>query len=223
MHNRELTIVNGAVGITRALVAQRAHAACSNRSLHTFHANHAHDLHYLQVLNLNEASTLLSVQKRRIYDITNVLEGVGLLEKTSKNNIRWQGGVFDDDPDSPLNALRAKSDENGTENVAAKIRAQMELDRLDEEEQKLDELIAKATDELRLTDCGANKKYAYVTYRDIRGIRQFADQTVIAIKAPSETKLEVPDPHEVMRRRSTLVRCAVRFIVGVLCRVCKSG
>lgn len=31
------------------------------------------------------------VQKRRIYDITNVLEGIGLIEKKSKNNIKWKG------------------------------------------------------------------------------------------------------------------------------------
>jgi transcription factor E2F3 len=31
------------------------------------------------------------VQKRRIYDITNVLEGIGLIEKTIKNKIRWKG------------------------------------------------------------------------------------------------------------------------------------
>lgn len=32
------------------------------------------------------------VQKRRIYDITNVLEGIGLIEKKLKNNIQWKGG-----------------------------------------------------------------------------------------------------------------------------------
>ncbi len=32
----------------------------------------------------------LKVQKRRIYDITNVLEGIGLVEKTGKNGIRWK-------------------------------------------------------------------------------------------------------------------------------------
>lgn len=30
------------------------------------------------------------VQKRRIYDITNVLEGIGLIEKKGKNNIQWK-------------------------------------------------------------------------------------------------------------------------------------
>lgn len=29
-------------------------------------------------------------QKRRIYDITNVLEGIGLIEKKTKNVIHWR-------------------------------------------------------------------------------------------------------------------------------------
>jgi hypothetical protein len=32
----------------------------------------------------------LNVTKRRIYDITNVLEGIGYIEKT-KNNVMWVG------------------------------------------------------------------------------------------------------------------------------------
>lgn len=33
-------------------------------------------------------------QKRRIYDITNVLEGVGLIEKKNKNIIQWRFEIF---------------------------------------------------------------------------------------------------------------------------------
>ena len=44
-----------------------------------------------QTLDLNDAVKDLFVQKRRIYDITNVLEGIGLICKVSKNNIRWDG------------------------------------------------------------------------------------------------------------------------------------
>lgn len=44
-----------------------------------------------QTLDLNDAVQTLKVQKRRIYDITNVLEGIGLICKVSKNNIRWDG------------------------------------------------------------------------------------------------------------------------------------
>lgn len=42
------------------------------------------------ILDLNIAADMLNVQKRRIYDITNVLEGIGLIEKKSKNNIQWK-------------------------------------------------------------------------------------------------------------------------------------
>jgi hypothetical protein len=42
------------------------------------------------VLDLNFAASSLNVQKRRIYDITNVLEGIGLIEKNSKNHIKWR-------------------------------------------------------------------------------------------------------------------------------------
>lgn len=41
------------------------------------------------VVDLNWASQVLDVQKRRIYDITNVLEGIQLISKKSKNHIQW--------------------------------------------------------------------------------------------------------------------------------------
>ena len=36
-------------------------------------------------VDLNDAVRLLAVQKRRIYDITNVLEGIGYIHKFKKN------------------------------------------------------------------------------------------------------------------------------------------
>nr|GMD71365.1 transcription factor E2FB-like [Ipomoea batatas] len=42
------------------------------------------------ILDLNNAADTLEVQKRRIYDITNVLEGIGLIEKKLKNRIQWK-------------------------------------------------------------------------------------------------------------------------------------
>lgn len=41
------------------------------------------------VVDLNWAAEVLKVQKRRIYDITNVLEGIQLITKKSKNHIQW--------------------------------------------------------------------------------------------------------------------------------------
>lgn len=45
-------------------------------------------------LTSQAANSLAVKQKRRIYDITNVLEGVGLIEKKNKNIIQWRYGIF---------------------------------------------------------------------------------------------------------------------------------
>ena len=64
-----------------------------------------------QTLDLNEAVKQLDVQKRRIYDITNVLEGITLICKVSKNNIRWDG---------PGSAHRRKREEKYAAKILAK-------------------------------------------------------------------------------------------------------
>lgn len=46
------------------------------------------------VLDINEATRELGVQKRRIYDITNVLEGIGYIQKIHKNKMKWIGGTM---------------------------------------------------------------------------------------------------------------------------------
>lgn len=46
-------------------------------------------------IDLNVAVEELGVQKRRIYDITNVLEGINYVEKLHKNTIKWIGGRED--------------------------------------------------------------------------------------------------------------------------------
>lgn len=40
---------------------------------------------------MNETATFLHVPKRRVYDVCGVLEGVGILEKRSKNTVAWKG------------------------------------------------------------------------------------------------------------------------------------
>lgn len=45
---------------------------------------------FLKIINLNEAAVVLEVPKRRIYDITNVLEGIDLVEKSGKNSCKWR-------------------------------------------------------------------------------------------------------------------------------------
>ncbi|XP_063779312.1 transcription factor E2F3 [Pseudophryne corroboree] len=134
------------------------------------------------VVDLNRAAEVLKVQKRRIYDITNVLEGIHLIKKKSKNNIQWMGCTLPDD---------------GCSNMARCQGLSKELSELSQEENKLDELIQNCTLDLKLlTEDSENQRLAYVTYQDIRKISGFKDQTVIVVRAPPETRLEVPDPVE---------------------------
>uniref|UniRef100_A0A8C8EAA5 E2F transcription factor 2 n=1 Tax=Otus sunia TaxID=257818 RepID=A0A8C8EAA5_9STRI len=128
------------------------------------------------VVDLNRAAEVLEVQKRRIYDITNVLEGIQLIRKKSKNNIQWMGTVIFEDAAVTVKqqALRG------------------ELAELARTERTLDQL---------LQDCALSSfsytlspsTLAYVTYQDLRAISDFQEQTVIAVKGPPETQLEVPD------------------------------
>jgi len=126
-------------------------------------------------VDLNKASEGLNVQKRRIYDITNVLEGIGLVEKKSKNTVHWCGA-------------------RGQETKSLSTEFDSDLAQLEAKETELDELIRDAEESLKRVN--QDKQYAYVSYQDLRNIPRFKSQTVMAIKAPPEAKLHVPHPSD---------------------------
>ncbi|KAK2864136.1 hypothetical protein Q7C36_003290 [Tachysurus vachellii] len=123
------------------------------------------------ILDLNEATEKLGTHKRRVYDITNVLNGIKLITKKSKSKIQWVGP-------SPISCFKSQW----------KNKMKTDLLNLKTMEESLDWLIKDCAQQLFTL--------AYVTYEDICQIGAFRDQTVIAIKAPEETKLEVPTPTE---------------------------
>lgn len=127
------------------------------------------------VVDLNEIAPHLHVRKRRVYDVTNVLEGIDLIRKQSTSKIKWLGHYP----------------------TKLKERLQHELGNMKIVEESLDELIKSCAQQLfDMTDDIENSKSAYVTHKDISRLKVFQEQTVIAIKAPEETKLEVPTPKE---------------------------
>ncbi|XP_043713133.1 transcription factor E2FC-like isoform X2 [Telopea speciosissima] len=120
-------------------------------------------------LDLNNAADVLEVQKRRIYDITNVLEGIGLIEKTSKNNIRWKG--LEMSIPKELDALVT--------------RLKAEVGSLYDEECRLNDSIREKQESLRALDEDENsRKLLFLTEDDILSLPCFQDHTLIAIKAP---------------------------------------
>ncbi|XP_021887509.1 transcription factor E2FB [Carica papaya] len=107
------------------------------------------------ILDLNKAADTLEVQKRRIYDITNVLEGIGLIEKKLKNRIQWKYGML-----------------------------------------------------IQFS------QWLFVTEEDIKSLPCFQNETLIAIKAPHGTTLEVPDPDEAVDYPQRRYRIVLRSTMG---------
>ncbi|CAH3154332.1 unnamed protein product [Pocillopora meandrina] len=131
------------------------------------------------VLDLKVAADTLAVrQKRRIYDITNVLEGIGLIEKKSKNSIQWKGA-------GPGCNTREISDKL--------VHLKGELERLEDKERELDEQRLWVQQSLKnVSEDPENEQLAYVTYEDV--CRSFKGDTLLVVQAPSGTQLEVPIP-----------------------------
>ncbi|KFP30783.1 Transcription factor E2F1, partial [Colius striatus] len=126
------------------------------------------------VVDLNWAAEVLKVQKRRIYDITNVLEGIQLITKKSKNNIQWLYvlglGLWDSWACGTVSGcpLGWGAAWLGIEGGTEKLRAVSPKHLLG----------------------------AYVTCQDLRSVVDPSEQMVMVIKAPPETQLQVSDPAE---------------------------
>ncbi|XP_066538280.1 transcription factor E2F5 [Hoplias malabaricus] len=131
------------------------------------------------VLDLKVAADSLAVkQKRRIYDITNVLEGIGLIEKKTKNTIQWKGEGSDCQPQELLEQVDL-------------LKAQIcELER---QERELDMQKSCLQQSLKhLKEDPICCRYNYVTHEDICDV--FTGDTLLAVMAPAGTQLEVPVP-----------------------------
>ncbi|CAK9809669.1 Transcription factor E2F5 [Anthophora plagiata] len=130
------------------------------------------------VLDLKVAADILEVrQKRRIYDITNVLEGIGLIEKKSKNSIQWKGA----------------GPGCNTQEVGEKLTdLKDEIRKLEDHEQLLDMHTQWIQQSIKnIENDLINRKYAYITYEDVK--ENFPDDFVLGIQAPPDTELSVPN------------------------------
>ncbi|KAM9308787.1 transcription factor E2F5 [Gastrophryne carolinensis] len=131
------------------------------------------------VLDLKVAADTLAVrQKRRIYDITNVLEGIGLIEKKSKNSIQWKGVGAGCNTKEILERLRNLKAEIGDLELKEK--------ELDQQKMRLQQSIKNVIDD------SENRIFSFVTHDDLCDC--FLGDTLLAVQAPSGTQLEVPIP-----------------------------
>ncbi|XP_037073640.1 transcription factor E2F4-like [Pollicipes pollicipes] len=133
------------------------------------------------ILDLKQAADILEVhQKRRIYDITNVLEGIGLIEKRSKNSIVWKGGG----PGTNTQELQEK---------LSYLKADVAM--LESKESVLDKHKQFVLMSIKnITEDPDNYQRAYTWHEDLCGC--FEGDTLLAVQAPSGTQLEVPPPEK---------------------------
>ncbi|XP_018410842.1 PREDICTED: transcription factor E2F1 [Nanorana parkeri] len=134
------------------------------------------------VVDLNWAAQVLNVQKRRIYDITNVLEGISLIAKKSKNHIQWLGNRSVVESSSKYQTLVKDCQE------------------LLATEEHLDDLLHQCTTQMKLlTEESESQQLGYVTCQDLRSIADPSERMLMVIKAPPETHMQVSDPTEALQ------------------------
>ena len=141
-------------------------------------------------IDLNEVVTKLKAQnskvkKRRIYDITNVLEGVGLTEKAAKNTIRWTGTI--------TNVATSRIDVSKNQAILEKAKAELSAlkNSLDKAENDLEKLFKSKE----------YKEYAYLTCTDISQVTKNEGDLgqMVIIRTPVDTRIERLDEKEVQK------------------------
>jgi len=147
-------------------------------------------------LDMNESATILQVPKRRIYDITNVLEGVGLIEKRSKNTVAWKGSE----------AILGSSIDQTAKDKMGKLRA--EISTYQKEEAMLDQWISAllkvpATGQpMRTSDIVQALFYPTGDEQEIFTKDVLVDETgkprraLMAVHAPFDSVAHIPSPGE---------------------------
>ncbi|XP_018022449.1 transcription factor E2F4 [Hyalella azteca] len=115
-------------------------------------------------VDLKLASEVLQVQKRRIYDITNVLEGIGLVNKKFKNNVQLMS--------APSNTREVEAD----------------VERLRKQEEKLDCLIQQLSSNLA-SDFETDRRFAYMDHCDVKQL--YHNSTVFMVSPPAGSTLGV--------------------------------
>ena len=140
-------------------------------------------------ININDLVNELSVKKRRIYDITNVLQGIDYLQKSGKNEIVWTKTI----------SIKAKSKKKVNAPKKNNINKQkINIEELEKEKNELDNDIDKFKAEFNsIAKKNDFAKYGYITLEDIRRLSINAKVDLIVIKAAKGTVMNVIDKNDI--------------------------
>ncbi|OHT02975.1 hypothetical protein TRFO_29731 [Tritrichomonas foetus] len=87
------------------LKAEKSKASCSLVDITNLFLNYLKSQEGKEV-DLTQVENSLGISKRRLYDVTNVLAGVGAIERTGKAKVKWiDNDSFDDDANDEMPSL----------------------------------------------------------------------------------------------------------------------
>ncbi|CAG0912974.1 unnamed protein product [Notodromas monacha] len=141
------------------------------------------------IIDLKQAAQKLEVrQKRRLYDITNVLEGIGLIRKCGKNFVQWRGGKL----------LRRPVEGSGSQGERSTA-LRDEIFAMRSESERLDSLIQMTSQSVKnMFDDEDFTRYCYVTPEDIQ--LKFPDddeKVVLGVHSEQQSSVQVYQPMKV--------------------------
>ena len=139
-------------------------------------------------ININDLVNKLGVKKRRIYDITNVLQGIEYLQKSGKNEIVWTKTI------SNKSKTKKKSSTKKNNNNKQKVNKEQ----LEKEKNELDNDIEKFKAEFNsIAKKGEFSQYGYITLDDIRRLSINKKVDLVVIKATKGTVMNVIDKNDI--------------------------
>ena len=146
-------------------------------------------------ININDLVNELDVKKRRIYDITNVLQGIGYIQKSGKNEIVWT-------QTTPNKSKQKKKSSINKKNINNKQKINKE--ELEKEKNELDTEINKFKAEFNaIAKKGEFGKYGYITLEDIRRMSIYKKVDLVVIKATKGTVMNVIDKNDINKAYDT--------------------
>ena len=152
-------------------------------------------------ISINDLVNDLKVKKRRIYDITNVLQGIGYLDKMGKNSFLWiknnNNNNNENNEDIPPCTESGKKDVISENYISNYSQLKKEFDDLKSKNKELDDILEKYREEFKLiSEKNEFKIYGYITFDDIIELSKDEKVHFMLIKAPKGTLINVIDDEE---------------------------
>jgi transcription factor E2F3 len=143
-----------------------------------------------KAININDLVKVLSVKKRRIYDITNVLQGMGYIQKSGKNEILWIKKV---------NKKMRKKNEINKKNIS-NSKPKVNIEELEKKKIDLDNDIEKYKAEFNtIAQKKDFTKYGYTTLEDLRKLSINEKVDLFIIKATKGTVMNIVDKNDIKK------------------------